>query len=88
MTTLKEAVAAREAATRRKPYLVVGHFHQYRPPSAGIIMGGSMKGYDEYAAGKHFRPERPQQGFWLTSPEHGPTIAAPIFCDDRKAEGW
>ena len=51
-------------------------------------MGGSMKGYDEYAAGKHFRPERPQQGFWLTSPEHGPTIAAPIFCDDRKAEGW
>ena len=69
-------------------YLVVGHFHQYRPPSAGIIMGGSMKGYDEYAAGKHFRPERPQQGFWLTSPEHGPTIAAPIFCDDRKAEGW
>ncbi len=69
-------------------YLVVGHFHQYRPPSAGIIMGGSMKGYDEYASGKHFRPERPQQGFWITSPEHGPTISAPIFCDDRQAEGW
>ena len=66
MTTLKEAVAAREAATRRKPCVF-----------ARML-----------AAGKHFRPERPQQGFWLTSPEHGPTIAAPIFCDDRKAEGW
>ena len=69
-------------------WMVVGHFHQYQPPSAGLIMGGSLKGYDEYAAGKHFRPEPPQQGFWITSPEHGPTISAPIFCQDRKAEGW
>jgi hypothetical protein len=69
-------------------WMVVGHFHQYQPPSQGLIMGGSLKGYDEYAAGKKFRPERPQQGFWITSPEHGPTVAAPIFCSDRKAEGW
>lgn len=67
---------------------VVGHFHQYQPPSQGLIMGGSLKGFDEYGAGKHLRPERPMQGFWVTSPENGPTIAAPIFCDDRKAEGW
>lgn len=69
-------------------WLVVGHFHQRQAPSQGLVMGGSIKGYDEYAAGKKFRPERPQQGFWVTSPEHGPTISAPIFCDDRKAEGW
>lgn len=69
-------------------WLVVGHFHQLQAPSQGLIMGGSLKGYDEYAAGKKFRPERPQQGFWITSPEHGPTIAAPIFCSDREAEGW
>lgn len=69
-------------------YQVVGHFHQLQPPSQGLIMGGSLKGYDEYASGKKFRPERPQQGFWVTSPEHGPTIFAPIFCGDRAAEGW
>ena len=69
-------------------WLVVGHFHQLMLPSAGLVVGGSVKGYDEYAAGKHFRPERPQQGFWITSPEHGPTIQAPVFCDNRTAEGW
>lgn len=69
-------------------YMVVGHFHQYRPPSQGLIMGGSLKGYDEYSFGKRFRPEPPQQAFWITSPEHGPTISAPVLVMDRKAEGW
>lgn len=71
----------RIAMAQPMDWLVVGHFHQYQPPSQGLIMGGSLKGYDEYAAGKHLRPERPQQGFWVTSPEHGPTISAPIFVD-------
>lgn len=69
-------------------WLVVGHFHQYQPPAQGLIMGGSLKGYDEYAAGKKFRPEVPQQGFWVTTPERGPTVFAPIQPMDRKAEGW
>lgn len=69
-------------------YMVVGHFHQYQPPSQGLVMGGSLKGYDEYAFGKRFRPEPAQQAFWITSPEHGPTISAPVLCQDRKAEGW
>lgn len=69
-------------------WMVVGHFHQYQPPAQGLVMGGSLKGYDEYAKGKKFRPEPPQQALWITSPEHGPTIAAPVFVQDRKAEGW
>lgn len=69
-------------------FMVVGHFHQYRPPSQGLVMGGSMKGYDEYAFGKRLRPEPAQQAFWITSPEHGPTISAPVLVQDRKAEGW
>lgn len=69
-------------------WMVIGHFHQYGPPAQGLITGGSLKGYDEFAAGLHLRPERPQQGFWVTTPEHGPTISAPIFCDNRDAEGW
>jgi len=68
--------------------MVVGHFHQYQPPSQGLVMGGSMKGYDEYAFGKRLRPEPAQQAFWITSPEHGPTISAPVLVQDRKAEGW
>lgn len=69
-------------------YMVVGHFHQYRPPAQGLVMGGSLKGYDEFSFGKRFRPEPPQQAFWITSPEHGPTISAPVLVSDRKAEGW
>ncbi len=69
-------------------WMVVGHFHQYMPPSQGLIMGGSLKGYDEYAAGKHLRPEPPQQGLWVTTPERGPTVFAPIQPLDRKSEGW
>lgn len=69
-------------------YMVVGHFHQYQPPSQGLVMGGSLKGYDEFAYGKRFRPEPAQQAFWITAPERGPTIAAPVFVQDRKAEAW
>ncbi|TAL46212.1 MAG: hypothetical protein EPN91_00740 [Salinibacterium sp.] len=69
-------------------YMVVGHFHQYQPPSQGLVMGGSLKGYDEFAYGKRFRPEPAQQAFWITTPERGPTIAAPIAVQDRKSEGW
>jgi hypothetical protein len=69
-------------------WLCVGHFHTYQPPALGLIRGGSVVGYNEFAAGNHLRPEIPQQGFWVTSPEHGPTISAPILCSDRAAEGW
>ena len=69
-------------------WMVVGHFHQYQPPSQGLIMGGSLIGYNEFAAGKHLRPEAPMQGFWVTTPERGPTVFAPIQPQNREAEGW
>jgi predicted phosphodiesterase len=69
-------------------WMVVGHFHQYQAPSQGLIMGGSLKGYDEYAFGKRLRPEDPIQGFWITSPEWGPTLSAPVHVGDRDEEGW
>lgn len=69
-------------------YLVVGHFHTYRPPGDGIIQGGSLKGYDEFAYGKRFRPEAAQQGMWITTPEHGPTMSMPIIVQKRDEEGW
>lgn len=67
--------------------LVMGHFHQVLD-LPGLIVGGSMKGYDEYAYGHNLRPEKAAQMLWLTTPERGKTITMPIDLQDRKAEGW
>jgi hypothetical protein len=69
--------------------LVMGHFHRTLwLPSKGLIMGGSLVGYDEYAYMNNFDPEPPQCSMWLTTPEHGITLCAPIFVQDRPSEGW
>jgi predicted phosphodiesterase len=73
------------------PYdvLVMGHWHQtLNLPSKGIIMGGSVVGYNEYAYLNNFAPEPPQCSMWLTTPERGITMSSPVFVQDRKAEGW
>ena len=64
--------------------MVMGHFHQtlYLP---GIHVGGSMKGYDEYAFDLNFLPEPPRQSLWLTTPERGVTIRSHIDCEPA---GW
>jgi hypothetical protein len=67
--------------------LWMGHWHQYiSTPS--LIVNGSMKGVDEYAFINNFSYEPPQQAFAVVTPEKGITIQAPIFCQDRKKEGW
>jgi predicted phosphodiesterase len=69
--------------------IVMGHWHQLiSAPTQGLIVNGSLKGYDEYASLNNFRAEAPQQAMWLVTPERGVTMTAPIFCHDRKAEGW
>jgi hypothetical protein len=72
-----------------EPYdtMLVGHFHQYTTLPRAII-NGSLKGYDEFAKRKKFRPEVPKQAFWITTPEHGPSFHLPILPMDRDAEGW
>lgn len=78
----------REAATDHDlDVMVMGHFHQYLT-LPGLIVGGSMKGYDEYAYGLNLRPEPARQAGWVTTPERGPTFHFPIDLQDRKAEGW
>lgn len=64
-----------------KPYdvMICGHFHSQHT-LGGCIMSGSMIGYNEYASNGNFHFEKPQQPFWLTDPEHGVTITAPIHC--------
>lgn len=81
----------RRAATAGKPYdvMVFGHFHQSLWfPSKGLIGSGCGIGYNEHAYVSNFEPEPPQCAMWLTTPEHGITVSAPIFVADRKSEGW
>jgi len=69
--------------------LVIGHHHQYIPATEqGLLVNGALKGYDEYAAGNHFVPERATQAMFAVSPEHGVTNHYPIFVADRAREGW
>jgi hypothetical protein len=70
-------------------YMVIGHWHsQMFLPGKGILAGGTVKGYDEYAFINNFEPEPPQQPLWIATPERGITWSTPVFVSDRKAEGW
>lgn len=74
-----------------KPYdlMAIGHWHQYMSlPGKGLLVNGSLKGYDEYAYQSNFEPELAQQAFWIVTPEHGVSFSAPIIAQDRKSEGW
>jgi len=69
-------------------YMALGHWHQWTPPGRGVIINGALKGFDEHAYVSNYRYEPPIQGFWITTPENGIALTAPIFCGNRKAEGW
>ena len=69
--------------------VVMGHFHQLiMAPDAGIIVNGSTKGLDEYAASINAKPERPQQALWTVAPGRGVTFSAAVHVADRASEGW
>ena len=63
--------------------MILGHWHQWIMLKR-LIVNGSLKGMDEYAYANNFPFEEPQQGMWLTHPEHGITIPMPIRVDKRK----
>jgi hypothetical protein len=79
----------RQAEGRPMDYNIVGHFHQYIPAaSQGVVMNGSLKGYDEYARGWKFTPEPPQQALLVVSPEYGITQDVAVKVGKRSKEGW
>ena len=79
----------RRAMASGRPFdiLTIGHFHQYLT-LPGLIVGGSLKGADEYSYIGNFGYEPAQQAFWVVDPEHGVTMHAPLHVVDREAEGW
>jgi hypothetical protein len=70
--------------------LLLGHWHQLIQLQR-LIVNGSLKGYDEYAAQGNFGYEIPQQACWITNPEHGITFSMPIQLEQPKrapAQEW
>lgn len=67
--------------------MVLGHLHQLIN-IPGVIMGGCLKGYDEFAFGHNFPPAEAAQAMWITTPERAQTIWMPVYLQDRKSEGW
>jgi hypothetical protein len=63
--------------------LLMGHFHQLTMLQR-LIVNGSLKGYDEYAASGNFGYEPPQQALWLTHSERGITFSMPVHVEERR----
>lgn len=81
----------KQAEAEGNPFdiLLMGHWHQLMLfTSKGFAVNGAGKGYDEYARGKGFEPELPQQSLLVVTPEHGIGAQMPIFVSKREEEGW
>lgn len=81
---LRQAVAGLPMHT-----MIVGHKHQIIN-IPGVIMGGTLKGYDEFAFDLNLRPDEngAGQAMWITSPERAQVLWMPIYVQDRAAERW
>jgi hypothetical protein len=66
--------------------LLLGHWHQLIQLQR-LIVNGSLKGYDEYAAANNFGYEIPQQALWLTHAQHGITFSMPVHLDEPRKSG-
>ena len=62
--------------------LLMGHWHQLIQLDS-LIVNGSLKGYDEYAAASNFKFENPRQALWITHPDLGITIQMPVYAERR-----
>lgn len=60
---------------------IMGHWHQYIT-LPGMLINGSLKGYDEYAYSNNFAYQPPIQALWITHPVYGPTWQVPIYADE------
>lgn len=68
---------------------VMGHWHQSLfYPNQGLIVGGSLRGYDEYSYLNNLSAEPAQVAFWVVTPRFGEQFHTDIVVQDRKEEGW
>jgi hypothetical protein len=83
-----DARKRKKHASIKQPYdvMILGHWHR-RICLPNVKCNGTIKGFDEYSLFANFEFQAPQQSFWLTTPEHGITMEAPILVKCSN-EGW
>lgn len=66
--------------------MLIGHWHQWIPfANNGIVVNGSMKGYDEFAMLAIRAPfQVPIQGLLFVHPTYGVTTQWPVFLEKEK----
>jgi len=67
--------------------MIIGHLHQLIN-IPGVIMGGCLKGMDEFAFGINVEPADAAQALWITTPERAQTIWLPLYLQNRVTEKW
>jgi hypothetical protein len=64
--------------------IMMGHWHQWLS-LPGIVVNGTLKGYDEYARlGLRAPYQRPTQALWFVHPKHGVTAQWPIYLEAKQ----
>jgi hypothetical protein len=63
-------------------YMVCGHFHKYGF-IPGVIVNGSLKGYDQYGHRNNLDCERAVQALWMTHPELGITKCEAVYASQN-----
>lgn len=66
-------------------YMILGHWHSLFN-GRGMIINGSLKGYDEYAYKMNFQYEDPGQALWITHPDHGVTYWMPVVFHQKRED--
>ena len=56
-------------------WMIMGHWHTLTLGVRGIIVNGSLKGYDEFGQIMNFDYEPAQQAFWVTQPKTMANVA-------------
>lgn len=69
---------------RRVDTVVMGHWHVRCDPP-GIIVNGTLKGYDGFSKGHRFDVAPPTQAMWWSHPQYGISLRADIHAEDTHA---
>lgn len=66
--------------------LLLGHFHQaIWQPHSGIVVNGTLKGFDEYSRAQRYSFQPPTQTLFFVHPRFGPNLPFNVFCDEPAA---
>jgi predicted phosphodiesterase len=66
--------------------LLLGHFHQpIWQPRSGIVVNGTLKGFDEYSRTQRYSYQPPVQTLFFVHPRFGPNLPFDVFADEPLA---